>query len=103
MAASLSSRFSGQWGSSGRSFYSRKTCVYIPPTEMLPWTAAHFPSEEARDRFLGVVAALPAGGVEVAPMEEQSTGALVRWTRGHFLGLNDLAYAHGGRIILTAR
>jgi hypothetical protein len=70
---------------------------------MVPWRAAHFPSEEARDRFLGVVAALPSGEVESAPMEEQERGALIRWRPGHFLGLNDIAYAHGGRIILGAR
>ena len=27
-------------------------------------------------------------------------GARVRWRRGGFLRLNDLAYAHGGRIVL---
>jgi hypothetical protein len=29
-------------------------------------------------------------------------GALVRWRPGMFLRLNDIAYAHGGRIIITA-
>ena len=75
----------------------------IPLTEMVPWATASFPSEEARDRFLGVVATLPIGGVEGAPTEDLGTGALVRWRPGHFLGVNDIAYAHGGRIILDEK
>ena len=34
-------------------------------------------------------------------MPHESQAALVRWRPGKFLGLNDVAYAHGGRIIIT--
>ncbi len=76
----------------------------IPLAEFLPWTAAHFPTQEIRDRFLLLVAAtLPAGDVEVEPMRHEVRGALVRWRPGKFLGLNDLAFAHGGRITVIQR
>ncbi len=45
----------------------------IPLAEFLPWTAAHFPTQEIRDRFLLLVAAtLPAGEVEVEPMRSEA-------------------------------
>ena len=66
-----------------------------------PWTAARFQSQEARDRFLCGVSTLTSGEVEVKTMPNEDRGALVRWRPGKFLGLNDLAYAHGGRIIVT--
>ncbi|HJQ99906.1 MAG TPA: hypothetical protein VJ826_16445 [Candidatus Polarisedimenticolaceae bacterium] len=34
-------------------------------------------------------------------MPNESRAAQVRWRPRRFLGLNDIAYAHGGRIILT--
>jgi hypothetical protein len=68
----------------------------------VPWTAAHFQTQEIRDRFLRVAATLPARDVEVKPMFDKVQGALVRWRSGQFLRLNDIAYAHGGRIIVTA-
>jgi len=74
----------------------------IPLAEFLPWAVAHFQSEEVRDRFLHDAAALSATDVEVEPMRDEARGALVRWRPGQFLGLNDIAYAHGGRIIVTA-
>ncbi len=74
----------------------------MPLAEFLPWTAAHFQTQEIRDRFLLIVAAtLPARDVEVEPMVDEVRGALVRWRPGNFLGLNDVAHAHGGKIILT--
>jgi hypothetical protein len=74
----------------------------IALAEFLPWTAAHFQTEETRDRFLLLVAAtLPARDVEVEPMVDEVRGALVRWRPGNFLSLNDVAYAHGGRIVPT--
>ncbi len=76
----------------------------IPLAEFLPWTAAHFPTQEIRDRFLLLVAAtLSASDVEVEPMRHEVRGALVRWRPGKFLGLNDVAFAHGGRITVIQR
>jgi hypothetical protein len=74
----------------------------IPPlAEFVPWTAAHFQTQETRDRFLHAAATLPARDVEAEPMLGDVRGALVRWRPGQFLGLNDIAYAHGGRIVVT--
>lgn len=81
----------------------RKPGSFPPQTEMCPWTSASFTSRDSRDRFLVAVATLPPDEVEGEAMQDQSTGALVRWIPGHFLGLNDIAYAHGGRIILGGR
>ena len=72
------------------------------PSEFVPWTAAYFGTQEIRDRFLRAAAILPEGGVEVAPMLDVVRGALVRWRPGQFLSLNDIAHAHGGRIIVAA-
>ena len=74
----------------------------IPPADFVPWTAAHFQTQEIRDRFLQVAATLPACDVETEPMIDDVRGALVRWRPGQFLVLNDIAYAHGGRIVVTA-
>ena len=71
-------------------------------TAFAPWTTAHFQTEEIRDRFLRAAATLPASEVEVEPILDEVRGALVRWRPGQFLRLNDIAYAHGGRIIVTA-
>jgi hypothetical protein len=72
--------------------------------EFVPWTAVHFQTQEIRDRFLVLVAAtLPAHDVEVEPMADEARGALVRWRPGKFLGLNDVAYANGGRITVMQR
>ena len=49
-------------------------------TSFVPWAAAHFQTEEIRDRFLHAAAALPACDVEVEPMRDEVRGALVRWT-----------------------
>src|SRR6185503_17259741 len=97
-----SSHPSRQVGSSDRSSYARRSPERIPLSEMVPWTAAHFPTQEARDRFLVDVAKLPINTVEVARMEA-GTVALVRWRPGRLLGLNDIAHAHGGRIVLASR
>ena len=74
----------------------------VPLTAFVPWTSAHFQTQEVRDRFLHAAATLPARDVEAEPMLDEVRGALVRWRQGHFLGLNDIAYAHGGRIVVTA-
>ena len=73
----------------------------IPLAEFVPWTTAHFQTQEIRDRFLHVAATLPTRDIEVVPMLEEVRGALVRWRPGQFLSLNDIAYAHGGRIVVT--
>ena len=73
-----------------------------PPPEFGPWSAARFQTEDARDRFLSVVATQQTTEVEVTPMPHESQAALVRWRPGQFLGLNDVAYANGGRIIIPA-
>ncbi len=76
----------------------------IPLAEFLPWTVAHFPTQEIRDRFLVLVAAtLSAGDVEVEPMRHEVRGALVRWRPGKFLGLNYVAFDCGGRITVIQR
>ncbi len=36
-------------------------------------------------------------------MDDEGRGALVRWRPGKFLGLNDVAYAHGGKIAVMER
>ena len=70
--------------------------------DFVSWTAARFPTEEARDRFLLAVATLPIDEIEGKPMPDALGGAWVRWRPGKFLGLNDVAYAHGGRIVFRA-
>ena len=77
--------------------------VPIPLSEFVPWTAAHFQTQEIRDRFLHVAATLPERDVEIEPMLDEVRGALVRWRPGQFLRLNDIAYALGGRIVTTSR
>jgi hypothetical protein len=72
------------------------------PTAFVPWATVHFHSQEIRDQFLRDAATLPACEVEVEPMLDEVRGALVRWRPGQLLRLNDIAYAHGGRIIVTA-
>jgi hypothetical protein len=74
----------------------------IPPADFVPWTVAHFQTQEIRDRFLQDAATLPARDVETEPMLDDVRGAMVRWRPGQFLVLNDIAYAHGGRIVVTA-
>jgi hypothetical protein len=77
--------------------------VPIPLSEFVPWAAAHFQTQEIRDRFLRVAATLPERDVEIEPMPDEVRGAMVRWRPGQFLRLNDIAYAHGGRIVTPSR
>lgn len=86
--------------STSNRFQRKKVPLHIPLVEFVPWTAAHFLTEAGRDRFLAAVATQQTTEVEVLPMPDESRGALVRWLPGKFLGLNDVAYAHGGRIVL---
>lgn len=80
----------------------RRRPRHIPLAEFVPWTAAHFQTPETRDRFLRDAGTLQVSDVEVVPMPDESRSALVRWRPGKFLGLNDVVYAHGGRIVSAA-
>lgn len=75
--------------------------MHIPQPDFVPWTAARFQTEEARDKFLSVVATRQTIEIEVEPMPGECRGAWVRWRPGQFVGLNDVAYAHGGRIVFS--
>jgi hypothetical protein len=81
----------------------RKPPAHIETQDFLPWTTVHFRTREARDGFLQVASALPEKDVEVRPLQDECCGASVRWRPGKFLGLNDVAHAHGGRIVVTIR
>jgi len=80
------------------SAHRKEFVVGDPTTDWGPWTAARFPSGESRDGFLRSVEKAGNSGWQVETHPEDGQGALVRWVPGHFLGLNDLAYAHRGRI-----
>ncbi len=75
--------------------------VFVESVEFGPWTAARFHNREGRNQFLRGVESLQRTDVEVRPMPNEDQAALVRWRPGQFLSLNDVAYAHGGRIIVT--
>ena len=67
------------------------------------WVAARFSSQEARDRFLHTVGTAEPVQSEAEPMPGEDQGALVRWRSGQFLRLNDIAYTHGGRIVVVEK
>lgn len=73
-----------------------------PLASFVGWSAARFQTEAARNQFLSVVSTQHSSGVEVEPMPDESRAAAVRWRPGRFLALNDVAYAHGGRILVSA-
>jgi hypothetical protein len=64
-------------------------------------TVARFPDQQARDGFLRSVAARDDSGWDVKPADDDDRAAWVRWREGHFLGLNDMAYAQHGCIKVT--
>jgi len=66
-----------------------------------PWTAARFPDENSRDEFLTSVAHAEDDGWGAEAMPADGRGAHVRWHLGQFLRLNDVAYVHGGRIVVS--
>lgn len=68
------------------------------PGDWGPWTAAYFANPDSRNRFVDAVAAIEASDFEAAAIPDQAKNAWVRWRPHRFLGLNDIAYAHGGRI-----
>ncbi len=65
------------------------------------WAAARFQTEVARDGFVCSVAETPDGGWDAEVTPDDDLGARVRWRHGRFLRLNDLAYSHGGRIVVN--
>ena len=80
----------------------RKTAVKSEPNgDWAAPTVARFPDQESRDGFLRSVAASEADAWEVKPIAEDGRMAWVRWRSGHFLVLNDMAYAQHGRIVVT--
>jgi hypothetical protein len=79
----------------------RKSPTSGPSIDWGPWTAVRFPNEEARDRFFLAVASNVDDGWGAEPALDDGLGAWVRWRPLQFLGLNDIAYAHGGRIVVT--
>jgi hypothetical protein len=71
-----------------------------PSNDWGPWSVARFQTEEARDGFVCSVAHAQDSGWCVEIMPDDGLGAHARWQPGRFLGLNDVAYAHGGRIVV---
>ena len=79
---------------------SRKILPGEFPNDFGPWAFAHFQSRGARDNFLDSVALAQDSGWGAEALMGDVRGARVRWRRGGFLRLNDLAYSHGGRIVV---
>jgi hypothetical protein len=73
----------------------------VDPNNWGPWSAARFQTEAARDGFLRFVENTQDSGWAAQAMPNESCAAQVRWRPQRFLGLNDIAYAHGGRIVVT--
>jgi hypothetical protein len=80
--------------------WSRKIRQEDLPDEWSTWVYAHFQSQAARDGFMDSVALFHDTGWCAKAMPRDVRGARVCWRKGSFLRLNDLAYAHGGRIVV---
>src|SRR5882672_6886855 len=80
----------------------RKPPVDGPSIDLGPWTAARFQTELARDGFVSSIAAKHDEGWGAEVMTDDGLGAQVRWRQGRFLGLNDVAYAFGGKIVINS-
>jgi len=80
--------------------YERKFAPAERSSDFGPWSAAHFQSERDRDGFLESVAKTEDSGWIAEATLDDHRGAQVRWLPGRFLRLNDLAYSHGGRIVV---
>ena len=93
----------GGWYCKRRSVTPEEGAMRDPFYGWGPWTIASFSSQDARDSFLRAATSLEPGGEEAEPMLDEARGAWVRWRPGHFFGLNDIAYAHGGRIVAGER
>ncbi|HEX4825411.1 MAG TPA: hypothetical protein VFV19_13995 [Candidatus Polarisedimenticolaceae bacterium] len=81
--------------------YVRKPVLSGQSIDWRPWAVARFRTEYARDGFLCAIANTTESGWDAAVMPDDGLGAQVRWRPGWFLRLNDLAYFHGGRIVLN--
>ena len=81
--------------------HTRKPPVSGPSIDWGRWTAARFQTEVARDGFVCSVCNSQDRGWDAEVMADDGLGAQVRWRPGRFLGLNDMAYVHGGRIVVT--
>ena len=81
--------------------HARKPPTDGPSIDWGPWATVRFPTEVARDEFVGSVASKPDAGWGAEVMAGDQRGAQVRWRPGRFLRLNDVAYAHGGRIVVN--
>jgi hypothetical protein len=79
----------------------RKPPVSDRANEWGRWTVAWFRTQDARDEFVRSVAETPDGGWNAEASPDDGLGAQVRWLPGRFLRLNDIAYAHGGRIVVV--
>ena len=80
----------------------RKKAITIDPKgDWAAPTVARFPDRESRDGFLRLVTASEETAWEVKPIAEDGRAAWVRWRAGHFLSLNDMAYAQHGCIKVT--
>jgi hypothetical protein len=78
---------------------SRKIPPEEIPIEWSTWACARFQSQDARDDFVTSVAHRQDAGWRAEALTRDVRGARVCWRKGCFLRLNDLAYAHGGRIV----
>ena len=72
-----------------------------PPDDWGPWTAVRFPNQEARDQFVLAVANNVNDGWGAEPGPDDGLSAWIRWRPQQFFGLNAIAYAHDGRIVVT--
>ena len=66
-----------------------------------PWAAVRFQTEGARNGFLSAIADAHDTGCGAEALANNGCSAQVRWLPGRFLRLNDVAYAHGGRIVVS--
>jgi hypothetical protein len=81
----------------------RKPPASGPSIDWGPWAAARFQTEDARDGFVCSVADTQDGGWDAEVIPGDGLGAHVRWRPGRFLRLNDVAYSHGGRIVINLK
>jgi hypothetical protein len=79
----------------------RKPPTSGPSIDWRPWAVARFQTEDARDGFVCSVAGAQNSAWDAEVMLDDGLGARVRWRPGRFSRLNDVAYAYGGRIVVS--